>query len=79
MSTRIKTDEDGYAKSFDVTLEVVVGTVNLDAQGLNHPEAVALEIIATHEIDHHEGGTYSYPSEDGRTAKVTVSYEGERA
>jgi hypothetical protein len=64
---------DGYVDGFDVTVETVVGRVDLGPDGQFPPHVAAFMLIA--EFD--QQGTFKYPMRDGRTCVVDVTWEGE--
>ena len=56
--------------TFDVTC--VIGTVEV-GHGDESPHVVAFKLIAEHDAP----GTYTFPSANGGTTRVTVEYEDE--
>lgn len=66
----IHTDDEGN-HSFDVTIERVIGTVDLNGRGYPSPMHAALAIIA----NDGDEGTYRFPAADGRTVVVTLALE----
>lgn len=61
-------NDDGFGYTFNVVVERVIGTVNVEHGRGMSPRAAAWMIICEEDAEGH----YSFPLPDGRTEHVTV-------